>query len=58
MEKDQGVMSIGYDSRHQDRSCYQDIVHTLISNGYEVTVSYDMTGDIITIKYKKNRMKD
>lgn len=52
MEKDQGVMSIKYES------CYLDIVHTLISNGYEVTVSYVMTGNMITIKYKKNGMED
>lgn len=52
MEKDQGVMSIKYES------CYQDIVHTLISNGYEVTVSYDKVLNIITISYKKNRMED
>lgn len=55
MEKDQGVMSIKYDRRCQDTSCYQDIVHTLVSNGYEVTVSYYKALNIITIKYKKNR---
>lgn len=49
MEKDQGVMNIKYES------CYQDIVHTLISNGYDVTVSYDMETNIITIKYKKKK---
>ena len=52
MEKDQGVMSIKYES------CYPDIVRILIGNGYEVTVSYDKTMNIITIKYKKNRMED
>lgn len=56
MEKDQGEMRIKYDRRCQDTSCYQDIVHTLICNGYEVTVSYDMDGNMIMIKYKKNRM--
>lgn len=52
MEMDYGRFIIKYES------CYQDIVHTLISNGYEVTVSYDSMRNIITIEFKKNRMED
>ncbi len=47
MEKDQGVMRIEYEKG------YQDIVHMLISNGYEVTVSYLKSVNTITIKYAK-----